>query len=68
MTSNDEQELRKLENDWLSVYISGDKATYDRVVADDFTGTDESAVKSRIARFCRPRRSQEGLRSTKMCR
>ncbi|MGH9934860.1 MAG: DUF4440 domain-containing protein [Blastocatellia bacterium] len=45
MTSNDEQELRKLENDWLSVYISGDKATYDRVVADDFTGTDESAIK-----------------------
>lgn len=45
MTGNDEQELRKLENDWLSVYISGDKATYDRVVADDFTGTDESAVK-----------------------
>src|SRR5262245_1163546 len=45
MTGDDERELRKLENDWLSVYISGDKATYDRVVADDFTGTDESAVK-----------------------
>jgi ketosteroid isomerase-like protein len=45
MAGNDEQELRKLENDWLSVYISGDKATYDRVVADDFTGTDESAIK-----------------------
>jgi ketosteroid isomerase-like protein len=44
MTSDDEQELRELENDWLSVYISGDRATYDRVVADDFTGTDESAV------------------------
>jgi ketosteroid isomerase-like protein len=45
MVSNDEVELRKLENDWLSVYISGDKTTYDRVVADDFTGTDESAIK-----------------------
>lgn len=45
MISDDEHELRKLENEWLSVYISGDKATYDRVVADDFTGTDESAVK-----------------------
>ncbi len=45
MTSNDEQELRKLENDWLSVYISGDRATYDRIVADDFAGTDESAIK-----------------------
>jgi hypothetical protein len=38
MVSNDEVELRKLENEWLSVYISGDKATYDRVVADDFKG------------------------------
>jgi hypothetical protein len=45
MAGNDEHELRKLENEWLSVYISGDKATYDRVVADNFTGTDESAVK-----------------------
>lgn len=45
MTSDDEQELRKLENEWLSVYISGDIATYDRIVADDFTGTDESAIK-----------------------
>ena len=45
MASNDEQVLSKLENDWLSVYTSGDKATYDRVVADDFTGTDESAIK-----------------------
>jgi pimeloyl-ACP methyl ester carboxylesterase/ketosteroid isomerase-like protein len=45
LTNNDEQELRKLENDWLSTYISGDKATYDRIVADGFTGTDESAVK-----------------------
>jgi Domain of unknown function (DUF4440)/Domain of unknown function (DUF3471) len=45
MSSDDEQELRNLENEWLSVYISGDKATYDRVVSDDFTGTDESAIK-----------------------
>ncbi|MGH9769176.1 MAG: alpha/beta fold hydrolase, partial [Blastocatellia bacterium] len=45
MSNNDEMQLRKLENDWLCAYISGDKATYDRVVADDFTGTDESAIK-----------------------
>jgi ketosteroid isomerase-like protein len=44
INNNDEQELRKLENEWLSTYISGDRATYDRIVADDFTGTDESAV------------------------
>ena len=38
------QDLVRLENEWLSTYISGDKATYDRIVADDFTGIDESAV------------------------
>jgi ketosteroid isomerase-like protein len=44
MIHDDEQVLRDLENDWLNVYISGDQATYDRIVADDFTGTDESAI------------------------
>src|SRR5918993_382225 len=38
------EELVGLENEWLSTYVSGDKAKYDRIVADDFTGTDESAV------------------------
>lgn len=38
------QELVRLENEWLSTYVSGDKSTYDRIVADDFAGTDESAV------------------------
>jgi ketosteroid isomerase-like protein len=42
--SKDEQELRKLEDEWLGSYLRGDKATFDRIVADDFTGTDESAV------------------------
>ena len=42
--ANDEQELRRLEDEWLNTYIRGDKATFDRIVADDFTGTDESAV------------------------
>jgi ketosteroid isomerase-like protein len=42
--SDSEENLRKLEDEWLSCYISGDKATYNRIVADDFTGTDESAV------------------------
>lgn len=41
--SRDEQELRRLEDEWLSSYLRGDKATFDRIVADDFTGTDESA-------------------------
>lgn len=37
-----EQDLRRLENEWLSSYLRGDKQTFDRIVADDFTGTDES--------------------------
>ena len=44
-----EQELRRLEDEWLTSYLRGDKATFDRVVADDFTGTDESAkVRSKM--------------------
>lgn len=39
----DEQALRRLENEWLGAYLRGDKATFDRIVADDFTSTDESA-------------------------
>ena len=41
--SNVERELRKLEDEWLNSYLAGDKASFDRIVADDFTGTDESA-------------------------
>ena len=37
------EELVRLENEWLSTYVTGDKAKYDRIVVDDFTGTDESA-------------------------
>ena len=39
----DEQALKKLEDQWLGSYLRGDKATFDRIVADSFTGTDESA-------------------------
>jgi len=42
--SKDEQELKQLEGEWLNTYLRGDRATFDRIVADDFTGTDESAV------------------------
>jgi len=42
--SKDEQELKQLEDEWLNTYLRGDRATFDRIVADDFTGTDESAV------------------------
>jgi ketosteroid isomerase-like protein len=42
--SKDEQELRRLEDEWLGSYLRGDKSTFDRIVADDFTGTDESAT------------------------
>ncbi len=41
--NKDEQALRRLEDEWLGSYLRGDKATFDRIVADDFTGTDESA-------------------------
>ena len=42
--SKDEQELKQLEDEWLNTYLRGDKTTFDRIVGDDFTGTDESAV------------------------
>jgi len=41
--SKDEQEVRRLEDEWLGSYLRGDKGTFDRIVAADFTGTDESA-------------------------
>ena len=40
--SKHEQEVRRLEDEWLGSYLRGDKATFDRIVAEDFTGTDES--------------------------
>lgn len=42
--SKAEQELRRLEDEWLGSYLRGDKTTFDRIVADDFTGIDESAT------------------------
>jgi len=39
-----EEKLSRLEDAWLSTYVSGDKVKYDEIVADDFTGIDESAV------------------------
>lgn len=39
----DEQAVRRLEDEWLGCYLRGDKTTFDRIVANDFTGTDESA-------------------------
>jgi ketosteroid isomerase-like protein len=40
----DERELKRLEDQWLGSYLRGDKATFDRIVAESFTGTDESAI------------------------
>lgn len=42
--SADEQTIRRLEDEWLSCYVTGDRSKYDRIVADDYTGIDESAV------------------------
>jgi hypothetical protein len=46
-TKNDQargerEALMRLEDEWLGAYMRGDKAAFDRIVADDFTGTDES--------------------------
>ena len=40
--NNIDQELKRLEDDWLSSYLRGDKQVFDRIVAEDFTRTDES--------------------------
>ncbi len=40
--NNLEQELKRLENEWLNSYLRGDQQTFDRIVADDFSRTDES--------------------------
>lgn len=40
--SDAEQKLKRLEDEWLNSYLRGDKQTFDRIVADDFTRTDES--------------------------
>jgi hypothetical protein len=37
------QELKRLEDEWLNSYLRGDKQAFDRIVADEFTRTDESA-------------------------
>jgi ketosteroid isomerase-like protein len=42
-SSKEEQEVRRLEDEWLGSYLRGDKTTFDRIVAEVFTSTDESA-------------------------
>ena len=41
---NEETVLRRLEDEWLSCYVSGDKSKYNRIVAEDYVGTDESGI------------------------
>jgi hypothetical protein len=38
---SDEQELIKMENDWLQAFFENDGAFADRFLADDYMGTDE---------------------------
>src|SRR5688572_31474315 len=40
--SDAEQKLKRLEDEWINSYLRGEKQTFDRIVADDFTRTDES--------------------------
>jgi ketosteroid isomerase-like protein len=44
MQNSVEQELKRIEDEWLNSYLRGDKQTFDRIVADDFTRTDESGI------------------------
>jgi len=41
---SEDEVLRRLEDEWLSCYVSGDKSKYNRLVADDYVGTDESGM------------------------
>ena len=49
--ASDEQTVAKLENDWNEAANKGDKATLERVLAEDFTSTDDAGniVRSRSA-------------------
>ncbi|MGH9966607.1 MAG: DUF4440 domain-containing protein [Pyrinomonadaceae bacterium] len=42
--NNVEQELKQIENEWLNSYLRGDKQMFDRIVANYFTGTDETGT------------------------
>ena len=42
--TQDEQAVRRLEDEWLGAYLRGDKAAFDRIASEDFTSTDESAT------------------------
>jgi ketosteroid isomerase-like protein len=39
-TQSAEQELIKLENEWADAVVRNDSAFHDRILADDYTGTD----------------------------
>ena len=43
-TDSPEQELTKLENDWLQAFFKKDIVFSDRFLADDYMGTDEHGV------------------------
>ena len=43
-TESVEQELIKLENDWLQVFFKKDIAFADRFLADDYIGTEEKGI------------------------
>jgi len=38
--TNDEQQVRQLENEWINAFIEGDTETLDRILAEDFIFTD----------------------------
>jgi ketosteroid isomerase-like protein len=38
--TNDEQQVRQLEHEWIDAFMRGDTETLDRILADDFIFTD----------------------------
>jgi ketosteroid isomerase-like protein len=38
--TNDEQQVRQLEHEWVNAFIQGDTETLDRILAEDFIFTD----------------------------
>ena len=38
--TDDEQQVRQLEHEWIEAFLQGDTATLDRILADDFIFTD----------------------------
>lgn len=57
-----EQELMQMERDWSAAYLSHDVAVVDRVLADDYIGTDGRGVMTNKAQEIEDARSTDASR------